>query len=218
VVIPNGIPVPVVTRTNADMRERLAIPPDRSVRVVGQVSRLVPHKGQRVLLKAARKVLAEAPDTYFVITGYAGADPHYLEILQQDARELQIAHRVRFVSWAGSIGDVWELLDIHVHASIEDSLPIAITEGMSFGKPAVVTNVGGVREMVTHGETGLVVPMHDPDALGDGVLRLLREPDTARRLGAAALQRYQEGYQPEVMTRALESLFVDVVERRRARA
>jgi glycosyltransferase involved in cell wall biosynthesis len=216
-VIPNGIPVPVVTRTNAEMRERLAIPPDRSVRVVGQVSRLVPHKGQRVLLKAARKVLTEAPDTYFVITGYAGEDPPYLETLKQDARELQIADRVRFVSWPGSIGDVWELLDIHVHASVQDSLPIAITEGMSFGKPAVVTNVGGVREMVTHEETGLVVPMHDPNALADGVLRLLREPDTARRLGAAALGRYQRGYRPEVMTRALESLFVDVVARPRAR-
>jgi glycosyltransferase involved in cell wall biosynthesis len=217
-VIPNGIPVPVVTRTNADMRERLAIPPGRSVRVVGQVSRLVPHKGQRVLLKAARKVLTEAPDTYFVITGYAGEDPPYLETLKQDARELQIADRVRFVSWPGSIGDVWELLDIHVHASVDDSLPIAITEGMSFGKPAVVTNVGGVLEMVTHEETGLVVPMHDPNALGDGVLRLLREPDTARRLGAAALERYQRSYRPEVMTRALESLFVDVVARPRARA
>jgi glycosyltransferase involved in cell wall biosynthesis len=218
VVIPNGIPVPVVTRTKADMRKLLAIPPDRSVRVVGQVSRLVPHKGQRVLLKAARKVLAEAPETYFVITGYAGEDPPYLETLKQDARELQIADRVRFVNWPGSIGDVWELLDIHVHASVEDSLPIAITEGMSFGKPAVVTDVGGVREMVTHEETGLVVPMHDPNALGDGVLRLLREPDTARRLGAAALERYQRGYRPEVMTRALESLFVDVVARLRARA
>ena len=218
VVIPNGIPVPVVTRTKADMRELLAIPPDRSVRVVGQVSRLVPHKGQRVLLKAARKVLMEAPDTYFVITGYAGEDPPYLETLKQDARDLQIEDRVRFVNWPGSIGDVWELLDIHVHASVEDSLPIAITEGMSFGKPAVVTNVGGVAEMVTHEETGLVVPMHDSNALGDGVLRLLREPDTARRLGAAALERYQRGYRPEVMTRALESLFVDVVARLRARA
>jgi glycosyltransferase involved in cell wall biosynthesis len=163
-------------------------------------------------------VLAEAPDTYFVITGYAGEDPPYLETLKQDARDLQIEDRVRFVNWPGSIGDVWELLDIHVHASVEDSLPIAITEGMSFGKPAVVTNVGGVREMVTHEETGLVVPMHDSNALGDGVLRLLREPDTARRLGAAALERYQRGYRPEVMTRALESLFVDVVARMRAGA
>ena len=55
-VIPNGVPVPVATRTNAEMRRLLDIPPDRSVKVVGQVSRLIPYKGQRVLLKAAREV------------------------------------------------------------------------------------------------------------------------------------------------------------------
>jgi glycosyltransferase involved in cell wall biosynthesis len=218
VVIPNGIPVPAVTRTNAQMRERLDIPADRSIRVVGQVSRLVRHKGQRDLLRAARTVLAEIPDTFFVITGYANQDPPYLEQLKQDARELGIEDRLRIVSWPDSIGDIWELLDIHVHASVEDSLPIAITEGMSFGKPAVVTDVGGVREMVTDGVTGLVVPMHDPDALAAGVLRLLGNAETARRLGAAARDRYLTGYRPEVMTRALENLFLDIIERRRGHA
>jgi glycosyltransferase involved in cell wall biosynthesis len=89
---------------------------------------------------------------------------------------------------------------------------------MSFGKPAVVTDVGGVREMVTDGVTGLVVPMHDPDALAAGVLRLLGNAETARRLGAAARDRYLTGYRPEVMTRALENLFLDIIERRRGHA
>jgi glycosyltransferase involved in cell wall biosynthesis len=218
VVIPNGIPVPSVTRSNSEMREALKIPLDRGARIVGQVSRLVRHKGQRDLLRAARCVLAEFPDTWFVLTGYAGEDPPFLEQLRADARELGIEDRLRIVSWPGSIGDIWELIDIHVHASVEDSLPIAITEGMAFGKPAVVTDVGGVREMVTHEETGLVVPMRDPDAIATGVLRLLREPETARRLGAGAKARYQRGYRPEVMARAIEKVFLDVLERRRPRA
>jgi glycosyltransferase involved in cell wall biosynthesis len=218
VVIPNGIPVPAVTRSNAEMREALEIPVDRGARVVGQVSRLVRHKGQRDLLRAARSVLAEFPDTWFVLTGYPGDDLPFAEQLRADARELGIEDRLRMVSWPGSIGDVWELIDIHVHASVEDSLPIAITEGMAFGKPAVVTEVGGVREMVTHEETGLVVPMRDPDAIANAVLRLLREPETAGRLGAGARARYQRGYRPEVMARAIENVFLEVLERRRARA
>jgi glycosyltransferase involved in cell wall biosynthesis len=216
VVIPNGIPIPGAVRTNADMRRELGIPSDRSVRVIGQVSRLIPYKGQRVLLKAASQVISQMPDTYFVITGYADEQPEYVRTLKQDARELGIADRVRIVSWPGSIGDIWQLLDIHVHASLQDSLPIAITEGMAFGKPAVVTNVGGVEEMVVQQETGLVVPMNDPAALADGILRLLRDPELARRLGAAARQRYQQSYRPEVMTRALEGLFLDVLEQKRA--
>jgi glycosyltransferase involved in cell wall biosynthesis len=215
-VIPNGVPVPQATLTNQEMRRRLEIPLDRSVKVVGQVSRLVHYKGQRVLLQAARQVLSEQPETYFVLTGYPNEDPAYVETLKQDVRDLGLAERVRIVSWPGPIGDVWELIDVHVHASLQDSLPIAITEGMSLGKPAVVTNVGGVEEMVTHEQTGLVVPMNDPNPLAHGIVRLLRESATAGRLGAAARERYQRSYRPEVMARALEGLFVELVEKRHA--
>jgi glycosyltransferase involved in cell wall biosynthesis len=148
-----------------------------------------------------------------VLTGYAHEDPTYVETLRQDARDLGIEDRVRIIHWPGSIGDIWELIDIHVHASFQDSLPIAITEGMAYAKPAVVTEVGGVREMVTHDLTGIVVPMKDPGALAGGILRLLREPETARRLGIAAQERYRLGYRPEVMTRALEDLFAELIAR-----
>jgi glycosyltransferase involved in cell wall biosynthesis len=215
-VIPNGVPVPVVTRSNAEMRRMLDIPADRSARVVGQVSRLVHYKGQRVLLRAAREVLAQEPNTYFVLTGYPNEDPGYVETLRQDIRDLDLADRVRIVNWPGSIGDIWEVIDIHVHASLQDSLPIAIAEGMSLGKPAVVTNVGGVEEMVTHEQTGLVVPMNDPGALKRGLLRLLRHPEAGRRLGDEAQRRYRQRYRPEVMTRTLEDLFADVIGRERA--
>jgi glycosyltransferase involved in cell wall biosynthesis len=215
-VIPNGVPTPVVTRTNTEMRRLLEIPVDRSVRVVGQVSRLTQYKGQRVLLKAAREVLSQERDTYFILTGYPNEDPAYVETLRRDIRELDIADRVRIVNWPGSIGDIWEVIDIHVHASLQDSLPIAITEGMSLGKPAVVTSVGGVEEMVTHEQTGLVVPMSDPAALARGIVALLRDPESGRRLGAEAQRRYQRSYRPEVMTSALENLFADLIGRRRA--
>ena len=217
-VIPNGVPVPVATHTNPEMRRLLDIPLDPSVRVVGQVSRLIPYKGQRVLLRAAREVLSQRPDTYFILTGYANEDPAYADTLRREALALGVAERVRIVSWPGSIGDIWEVIDVHAHASLHDSLPIAITEGMSLAKPAVVTNVGGVEEMVTHEETGLVVPTNDPGALAAGVLRLLRDPATCRRLGAAAQCRYQERYRPEVMSRALEDLFVELIGPDRARA
>lgn len=217
-VIPNGVPVPVATRTNPEMRRLLDIPLERSVSVVGQVSRLIPYKGHRVLLRAAREVLAQRPDTYFIFTGYPNEDPTYAETLRQETLSLGVADRVRIVSWPGSIGDIWEVIDVHVHASLHDSLPIAVTEGMSLAKPAVVTDVGGVEEMVTHEDTGLVVPMNDPEALAAGVLRLLREPATCRRLGAAAQRRYHLRYRPEIMSRTLEDLFVDLIGRGRAGA
>jgi glycosyltransferase involved in cell wall biosynthesis len=56
--------------------------------------------------------------------------------------------------------------------------------------------------------------MNDPEALAAGILRLLREPQTAERLGAQARQRYQERYRPDVMSRALENLFVELIDSR----
>jgi len=111
------------------------------------------------------------------------------------------------VSYPGPIGDVWQALDIHVHASLMDSLPNAIIEGMSLALPAVVTSVGGIPEMVEHEETGLVVPPDDPASLANALLQLLRHPYQAAALGQAAYRRYRDRYGTEAMTRTLEQLF-----------
>jgi glycosyltransferase involved in cell wall biosynthesis len=99
------------------------------------------------------------------------------------------------------------VIDLHVHASRFDSLPNAIIEGMSLGKPAVVTSVGGIPEVVTHGETGLIVPPGDIDGLEGAILRLLDSPAEAARLGAGARRRYEERLRPERMTADMEQLF-----------
>ena len=95
-----------------------------------------------------------------------------------------------------------------MHASDLDSLPNAIIEGMSLGKPSVVTAVGGVQELVHDARTGLVVAPGDPPALAGAILRLLRCPGFAGQLGDAAKSRYRALCTPEVVVRALERSFV----------
>ena len=102
---------------------------------------------------------------------------------------------------------MWSVVDIHAHPTQLDSLPQAIMEAMSLGIPSVVTPVGGIPAMVDHDRTGLIVPARDPAALADALLRLLREPETASRLGRAAQDRYRQRYTTAIMTKALESIF-----------
>jgi glycosyltransferase involved in cell wall biosynthesis len=149
----------------------------------------------------------------FLVVGYERppGDTIYRKELRQRAIELGIGDRVIIAHYPGAIGDVWSVIDIHVHASLYDSLPIAVQEGMSLGKPAVVTSVGDVATMVENERTGLVVPPGDSDALADAILRLLGDQLTAERLGRAAAQRYLERYRPEVMTRAIEDLFLELI-------
>lgn len=210
VSIPNGIYTPATKRTRDEMRYRFAIPDERRVRVIGQVSRLIPYKGHMVLLEAASRVIKEEPNIIFLICGYPHAEG-YLDELQRRAVALGISNNVRIVSYPGPVGDVWAAIDIHAHASLYDSAPIAIHESMSLGLPAAVTEVGGIPDLVQDGVTGLVVPPGDPEALATALLRLLREPSTALRLGAAARARYEAKYKAETMSRALEQLFLSIL-------
>ena len=206
-VIPNGIPQPSSAYNRCESRKLFGFPDDPALRIIGQVARLIDYKGQHVLLRAAPKVLAQCPDAAFLLVGYT-LNEDYQEELERLAQELGIGDRVRIVSYPGRIGDVWSAIDIHVHPSLFDSQPIAIIEGMSLGKPAVVTSAGGIPEMVEHGRTGLVVPPGDPMALANAILQLLESPQLAGRLGEAARQRYEERYRPETMISALENIFV----------
>jgi L-malate glycosyltransferase len=209
-VIPNGVRPPSTLRTTEEMRRALGLPTDPKVKIVGQVSRLMEFKGHRVLLSAARSVLEKERDVAFLLVGYSKRGDGYKESLEKEVADLGISDRVRIIGYPGYIGDVWRAIDIHVHASLFDSLPNAIIESMSLAKPAVVTSVGGITEMVEHEKTGLVVPPGDPRALSEGLLRLLRSPDEARRLGEAARKRYEERCRPDIMTRRLEDLFIDL--------
>jgi len=211
-VIPNGVdaPAPQTQMNREEMRQRLGLPSDSRRKIIGQVSGLVPYKGLTVLLDAAVRVLGEVPESFFVVVGYDRTNEGYKEFLQQRASALGIADSFRIVSYPGPIAEVWPAFDIHVHASLMDSLPNSIMEGMSLGLPAVVTSVGGITEMVTHDETGMIVPPGDPNSLAASLVDLLRHPQKAARLGHAARNRYCERYRTEIMTRSLERLFASL--------
>jgi glycosyltransferase involved in cell wall biosynthesis len=215
VTIPNGIPRPHSERSAAKIRKLLQLPEDPHIRVIGQISRLIEYKGHEVLIQTARKVLSVEPNTAFLLVGYPRRE-EYRDHLRRLANQLGIGDRVVITEYEGDIADVWRIIDVHAHASLFDSLPISITEGMSLGKPAAVTSTGGIPEMVLDHETGLVVPPGDPEALAAAVLQLLQRPDLAKRLGDRARQRYEQLYRPEIMVRHLENHFLGMKESRSA--
>jgi glycosyltransferase involved in cell wall biosynthesis len=76
--------------------------------------------------------------------------------------------------------------DIYVQAPAIDNMPLSVLEAFASGMPVVSTNVGGVPTILSHGVHGLLAPENDADALAACVVRLLENPDYARRLAAAA--------------------------------
>jgi len=162
---------------------RPALP--REGRVVGTVGRLVPQKAHRVLIEAAPLVLAEHSDVRFVVVGDGPL-----------RAELEAESGERFL-FTGAREDVPELLasfDVFALPSSFEGLCYAVIEAQAAGVPVVATPVGGVRENVVEGETGLLVPVGDARALADGINRLLSTPDEARRLAEAARRRVLARY------------------------
>jgi glycosyltransferase involved in cell wall biosynthesis len=211
-VIPNGTLPPQSLQTKHTMFKLFNIP-DRPLTIIGQVSSLCSYKGHLVLLDAAKRVLESHPQCLFLMVGYERSERGYRELLLQRAASLGIADHVRIEGYPGPIGDVWNIIDIHVHASQFDSLPNALLEAMSLGKPSVITSVGGVPEVVKHGVNGILAAPNDPEQLASSLIVLMREPSLRATIGREAQNTYAKYFRLPVMTRELETAFADIVGR-----
>lgn len=209
-IIPNGPPPPAARRSEAEVRRMLGLRPRGATRVVAQIAALSRGKGQHIVLDAAPRVLEQHPDVTFLLCGFERPVPGYADVLRARARELGISDRVIVTSYPGDIGDVWQVVDVQVHPTRQDSLPNTILEGMSLGKPMVVSAHAGIPDLVTDGHTGIVVPVDDAAAVATSLLRLLDAPATAQALGSAARERYVGAYTPEHLVRSMQELFVEV--------
>ena len=211
-VIPNGTSPPQPVLTKQEMVNFFNIP-DRPLTIIGQVSSLLSYKGHLVLLDAAKRVLERHPECFFLMVGYERGEQGYRESLLRKAASLGIADHVRIAGYPGPIGDVWNIIDIHAHASHLDSLPNALLEAMSLGKPSVITSVGGVPEVVKHQVNGFLVPPNNPEQLAASLLMLMSNPSLRAAIGQEAQNTYVKNFRPEVMTRQLERAFDDIVAR-----
>ncbi|RME75923.1 MAG: glycosyltransferase family 1 protein [Planctomycetota bacterium] len=153
-------------------------------RVVGNVAALVGHKGQRHLLNGFARLLRQLPEARLVVLGEGPLEP----VLRAQAEQLGLTHAVR---WAGRIppetvpAALWSF-DVVAHSSTEEGLGSAVLEAMAAARPVVASAAGGLPEVIVPGETGLLVPPGDPEALAVALQRLLRRTEEARRLGARA--------------------------------
>ena len=211
-VVPNGVRLDEPSRSRSEVLREFGIPEDTRATILGQVAALVPFKGQAVLLEAARRIIDDGRDVYVLCVGYERLGATYPLQLRRQAEKLGISHRVRIQGYPGNIADVWAVIDVHVHPSSIDSLPNAVIEGMSLGKPAVVSSVGAIPDHVEHGRTGLVVPPDDPVALAHALSQVLGDGGLAERLGRSAYERYLERFTPEVTTRQIEACFESMLE------
>ena len=191
VTIANGVSVSEFDQAVPVLRAELGNPAS----IVGTVARMVPEKGIPEILDAARAVLQAFPSTIFV---FAGDGPQRMEF-EARARELGIAASVRFLGHREDMRDVYQSFDIFLLPSHFEGMPMSVLEAMAAGVPVVTTPVGGLKDLVRDGRTGLSVPIGDAASLSRAIQRLLADVDFRRRLGRAGKKEIEASYSVEHM-------------------
>jgi glycosyltransferase involved in cell wall biosynthesis len=152
------------------------------------VGREFDRKGGPVLLDAFRSVRAAMPNARLLIAG-----PQTLEV-QESGVEFLGYLRKSDATQSARLSAAFAAADVFCLPTRHEPFGIVILEAMFNGLPVVATDVSAIPEMVIEGETGFTVPRDDAAALADRLLRLLTQPDLARRLGAAGRLRVQEQF------------------------
>jgi glycosyltransferase involved in cell wall biosynthesis len=148
--------------------------------VVGHVGELDDtHKGQMVILEAARRALRDRPELYFLMVG-GGCDS---EKMRQYARDLP---NVEFVGWVDNVGDYYQAMDLFVFPSRVEALGSAILEAMSFGLPVVAAMTGGIPEVVKPDVNGALFESGDAAALLRHVVEIIGDVGLRQQLSAGA--------------------------------
>jgi glycosyltransferase involved in cell wall biosynthesis len=169
-------------------RARYALPEEKIVVYVG---RFVREKGIHILLNAASVILAEEPNTKFVIVGGGQRDR-----FQKFVQWYGLGDKVLFTGFMAnrSLHEVYRIADVAVFPSLYEPFGIVALEGMAAGIPVVASDAGGLKEVVLHDKTGTLSYAGNAESLAWAVLRVLRDPDRAKKLQGAARDRIDQDF------------------------
>jgi glycosyltransferase involved in cell wall biosynthesis len=177
------------------------------VPVIGAIGRMVWQKGFEYLIKAIPAITKEFLEAKVLIVG-EGPLKGRLEAL---GVRLKVKKNLVFTGFRSDVKEILSAIDILVIPSVLEGFPMITLEGMAMAKPIVATNIEGITEQITNGENGILVPPRDPSALAKAIIGLLRNRETARRMGLAARKKTGQEFSVEKMVSETEKLYLSLL-------
>lgn len=207
-VIKNGVDFSVLESHSAAAEERLdweeKLGTDLSGPVIGTVARLHRQKGISDFLLAAQKMTPEIPGLKVLIVGGGPLR----EKLEEMRRRLGLEGKVHFLGERKEAFRLIALLDVFVLPSLWEGLPYSLMEAAALEKPVVASAVDGIKELISDGRTGVLVPPKNPERLAAAVLELLKDKEKALRMGSELKRDIQSRYSLRRMVHETESLYL----------
>jgi glycosyltransferase involved in cell wall biosynthesis len=177
---------------------------DPALRTVGTVGRMIDVKGQIHFLEAIPSVLAQHPNTQFVIVG----DGPLRERLFDAVKDKPYRDRVSFLGLRGDIPELLGLMDVFVFPSLSEGLGIAVLEAMAARLPVVASEIRPLSELIIPGQSGFLVKPRDHVELAGAVNRLLADEPLRREMGDRGRERVRQHFTDTKMVKDTEDLYL----------
>ena len=172
------------------------------------IGRLIPIKGHLVLLRALARARPHVPGVTLDVAGRGPLEP----ALKSYVRELGLADAVRFLGFVSPVQRAIEDSAIVVVPSLGEGFGMVALEAMERARPVIASAVGGLPEIVADGETGLVVPPADAEALAEAIVALSGDLSRAAAMGSAGRERALSEFTPERSAARIEQLYLAELE------
>lgn len=175
--------------------------------LIAAAGQLIPRKGHRYLLQAIADLRPSHPDIRLVLFG----EGYLNNQLRAQAASLGLGDVVQFAGFRDDLDAFMGCIDIFAHPALAEGLGVAALKAAAAGVPVVGFDAGGLPEAVVSGETGVLVPAGDVDALRNALARLVEDAQLRQRMGAAGRQRMQNEFSIATMADRHVELYQSVL-------
>jgi len=194
-----------------DLRKSLSLP--EKARVVLCPRAVTPLYNLDVILKAIPLVRQRVPEAIFIFLDY-NTDADYKRQLDMISKELGMDAVIRWLPSTRSrteMAKLYRLSEVVVSVPSSDGTPVSVLEAMACGKPVVCTDLPPLREFITSGENGMLVPVRQASPLAEAILQLLAQPEQAYEFGRKACKVVTEKANREVEMQRMEAIYQQLV-------
>jgi glycosyltransferase involved in cell wall biosynthesis len=202
----NGVELEKIVGANSAEAVREEFELGGASHIVTTVANIRKVKGIDIFIRAARIVRQEFPKALFLIVGFPEEEDHYTH-LQELVKSLGLTENVKFLGSTNKVFSLLKLTDVFCLLSRSEGFSNALLEAMAAGVPSVATLVGGNAEAVVNNKNGYLIAPEDVIAAADRISLLLREPETARRIGQAAHETVAARFTNQAMMSQLMEVY-----------
>jgi len=193
-------------REALEFREKYDIP--KNSFVIGFIARIAKDKGIVELIEVFKKILCRYPDARLIVIGPEESN----DVIDDDCRQwLKHTPNVIFMGKIADVTSWYNLFDVFVFPSYREGFPNAVLEAAAMGIPTIGFTATGVVDSIVDGETGMVVPMKNTDAMANAVMNYLDDPELRLKHGINGRKRIMWNFQPSMLWEAYYREYCDLL-------